>query len=528
MFNRHKPRPRKARTRRLRLLAFFCLTIGTLCGWVSAQAPPPAAEKEAFNKGVLIRMEGPIGPFLHAYVQRKLAEARAMEADLIILEIESPGGTVDESFAISNMMKDTGWARTVAYVPDYAISGAAIVSIGCDDIVMGPTARIGDAGVIRMGAGNFWRYAEEKVTSDVVRQIRDIAEEQGRPPAIAEAMVDKNLEVFRVTDNRTGKDTYMSQADIDASPDKGAFTRHELLQPSRKGVFLELNGKQAVKTGLAQAVILSRDELSDRYGLKQPMVVLKSGWTDLCIYLLNTTLVSFLLISVGLIALYIECSAPGIGVGGLIAGLCFALFFWSHFLGGTAGWLEVVLFVGGAIFIAMELFVIPGFGVAGVTGILLMLAGVLLASQDFVFPTQTADISVFTTNLGMLLAVFVTLVVGGIVATRYYGQLPVLGSMVLKPPVYDEDATAAGASLLTAEEKADGKAPPVPIEDAVQVGDWGVAESPLRPAGKVIINGVYADVVTDGSFVDKGTQVKVIKVTGNLITVREVPPEAAS
>jgi len=526
MFNRRKLRHSYANAQRYRALAFLCFVLTVLPAFVLARAPAPAAPE--FSKGVLIRVEGAIGPLLHAYVERKLAEAQSLNADLVILEIESPGGTVDHSFMIANRMKDLEWAHTVAYVPDHAISGAAFVSIGCDEIVIAPTGRIGDAGVIQMDQYRLFRHVEAKVTSDIARQIRDIAEAQGRPPALAEAMVDKDLEVFRVTNKKTGGETYLSQADIDASPDPEALTRHELLQPSRKGVYLELNGGQAVKTKLAQGLALNRQELQERYGLEQPLTVLTYGWTDTWIYILNTTFVSFLLITVGLIALYVECSAPGIGVGGLISGLCFALFFWSHFLGGTADWLEVVLFLAGAVFIAMELFVIPGFGVAGISGLLLMGAGVFLASQDFVVPTVASDFYTLGSNVLMLLAVGVTLIVSGVAITRYYGALPILGAMVLAPPVYDDQQQESHKTLLNSGKDGSHKKTPPVADDAVHVGDWGVAESPLRPAGKIILNGEYIDVVTDGSYVDKGAQVKVIKVTGNLVTVREVLPEADS
>jgi len=504
-----------------RTLALLCFVLAVLPALVTAQAPAPPGK--AYNRPVLIHVEGPIGPLLHAYVERKLDEAKSKNADLVILEIESPGGTAHHSFLIANQLKDLDWAHTVAYVPDYAISGAAIISLGCDDILMAPTARIGDAGVIVQGEDGLFRHAEAKISSDLARQVRDLAEATGRPPAIAEAMVDKDLEVFRVTSSKSAGDRYLSQADIDASPDPKSITKHELLQPSRKGVYLELNGKQAVKTTLAQGLALEHGDLKLRYGYEQPLTVLTYGWTDTWIYILNTTFVSFLLIAVGLIALYVECSAPGVGVGGLIAGLCFALFFWSHFLGGTAGWLEVVLFLAGAIFIAMEIFVIPGFGIAGISGICLMGAGVFLASQHFVLPTAASDFNVVGTNLMMLLAVGVTLVTGAFIVTKYYGSLPVLGAMVLKPPVYDDATTDEHADPAAVDDEKKARAAP---GEPVQVGDWGVAESPLRPAGKVVINGEFVDVVTDGSYVDKGSQVKVIKITGNMITVREIPPES--
>ena len=114
-------------------------------------------------------------------------------------------------------------------------------------------------------------------------------------------------------------------------------------------------------------------------------------------------LVTALLFVIGAIGLYVEISAPGIGLGGLVAGLSLTLFFWSRFLGGTAGWLEVILVVAGAMFLAVEIFVLPGFGIAGIIGLLLMGAGIVLASQNHVIPQSARGMH----ELGMSLVVLV-------------------------------------------------------------------------------------------------------------------------
>ena len=114
-------------------------------------------------------------------------------------------------------------------------------------------------------------------------------------------------------------------------------------------------------------------------------------WVDTTVFVLNMPLVTGLLFVVGLVALFIEFSAPGISIGGLLAILCFSLFFWGKFLGGTAGWLEVVLFLLGIIFLMLEVFLVPGFGVPGISGILLIVASLVMASQDFFMPTRPSE-----------------------------------------------------------------------------------------------------------------------------------------
>ena len=144
----------------------------------------------------------------------------------------------------------------------------------------------------------------------------------------------------------------MSDAELDALDDPTEWRKGALLQESKKGAFLEVSGTVAVEVGLAEAVINSRSELADRYGVSLSDVeILDSTWVDTLVIVLNYRSVTVLLFIIGLIAAYIELAAPGISVGGLVAGLCFGLFFWSRFFGGTAGWLEVLLFLSGVCFI---------------------------------------------------------------------------------------------------------------------------------------------------------------------------------
>jgi membrane-bound serine protease (ClpP class) len=232
-------------------------------------------------------------------------------------------------------------------------------------------------------------------------------------------------------------------------------------------------------------------------------------------------LVTGLLFVVGLIALYVELSAPGISVGGLISGLCFALFFWSRFLGGTAELLEVILFLAGVAFLAVELFVIPGFGVAGITGGMLMLIGVLMASQHFVIPNTGRQLEVFTSSLLVVTTSATAFLLVAAVLSRYFGALPIINRLVLRP---SPDAGVA------AETKPPGDktgSPPASGIPGVNVGDWGVAQSPLRPAGKVRFGDVFLDVITDGSYVDRGGQVRIVEVQGNRVVVSSVDQQTA-
>jgi membrane-bound serine protease (ClpP class) len=309
-----------------------------IAGWLAsplaaAQADPPAPK---YQRAVLIRFEGTITPLLEQFLYRKLDDAEQDGADLVIVEIDSPGGLVESSFNIAHRLRDLDWAATVAYVPREALSGAAIVALGCEQIIMDPDAVLGDAGPIVLGEDFLFRHAPEKVRSDLARKIRDLAEGRNRPPALAEAMVDMNLVVYEVTDRQTGAKQFMSEHELKSSPNPDQWEKGPPVLESREGSFLEVNGRRAVELTLAEGNVNSRQQLQQQLGLTEPPRVIKPSGVDTAVYILNWPWITGLLFVVGLVALYVEVSTPGLGLGGLVSLLCFALFFWSRFLGGTA------------------------------------------------------------------------------------------------------------------------------------------------------------------------------------------------
>ncbi len=474
-----------------------------------------AAEPAKFSKPFLIRFEGAITPMRARYLDRGIDRAKEAGADLLVVEIHSPGGYLKESLEIANRLKDIQWAKTVAFVRanEEALSGAAIASLGCDEIIMGGNAVMGDAGPIYLNEGAMFEHAPEKIRSDLARKVRDLASHKGRSPALAEAMVDLDLEVFRVRNKDDGSIHFMSQSEIDSDENPDRWETIQLVHESRKEKFLEVNGIRAVELGLAQGNAANRGELAQRFDVQTEFQVIEPNAVDTAVYVLNLPAITVLLFLVGLLALYFEFSAPGISIGGLTAGLCFALFFWSRFLGGTAGWLEVILFVAGLVFIVVELFVLPGFGIAGVTGILLLFSSVVLASQTFVVPETIRDWESLRGTLLVLLGSTIAFVAGAIVITKATGRIPLLSRLALPPPTLDDkDGFNQGK-----DEKAE-----IAPHETVQVGDWGVANTPLRPSGKGQFGDEFVDVATEGTFVHAGAQIRILKIQGHMITVREI------
>lgn len=490
------------------LVVYFFLGMAA----ASSKAEPPA--HDSFQRGVLIELGGVVSPRMESYLRRKLEQARTLRADLLILEIDSPGGYLESSLNMASLLRDLKWAHTVCYVPRQALSGAAIIALGCDDIVMGSHARLGDAGPIFQGKDALFRYAPEKIRSDLARQVRDLASAKGRPPAVAEAMVDKGLAVYRMTQRGSGRVTFMAEHEIQNLPDPKAWSQGKLVPESRQDKFLEVNGNRAVQLQLASAVVPDRQALAAHYRLTRPLIVLRPSGVDAAVYYLNLPFITGLLFVVGLIALFMEVSAPGIGLGGLIAGLCFTLFFWSRFFGGTAGWLEVVLFFAGLAFLAVELFVIPGFGVAGTAGLLLLVASMVMASQSHFVPESQRALDDLTNSLKVLLLSGVGVMIGIGVLTHYYGALPIFRRLILQPP---EENRRKSADI-------QGNPQAATDPPGLQIGVRGVAESSLRLAGKGLFANNLVDVVADGQFVERGQPIEIVQIQGNRIVVRAIDP----
>jgi len=466
-------------------------------------AAPEASAKEpvTYHRGIIIRFQGEILPGLETYLFRKLDAAKQQGADLVILEIDSPGGRLKESKEIAERLQELDWAHTVAYIPREAISGAAIASLGCDEILMAPHARIGDAGPIIMGEDSLFRLAPEKMVSYLTDFLRGLAAAKGRPPALAEAMADKDLKVHHVRNVKTGQETYISERDLKGKP--GEWKDLGTVPASGEGRFLALTGQEAADLGLADALIGNRDELRKRYGLSE-LHVIEATSVDVAVEFLNGWLISGLLLIIGLVALYMEAMAPGHGIGGLVAAACFLLLFWSHFLGGTADWLEVVIFILGVACIAVELFLLPGTIVPGLVGATLILVSLVMASQGFLIPETSRELHTLAGTMAMVVISCGVFVVAAVVLTRRMDSLPLLNRLMLAPP--DAESATENASTATGELR-------------LVVGELGVAHTPLRPGGKGRFGERTIDVLASGDFLDRGTPIRVVRVTGNQVLV---------
>jgi membrane-bound ClpP family serine protease len=202
----------------------------------------------------------------------------------------------------------------------------------------------------------------------------------------------------------------------------------------------------------------------------------------------------------------VELHAPGTGIGGFVAALAFLLFFWSNFLHGTAGWLEVLLFLGGIFCLLLEVLVIPGFGIFGLGGGVMILASLVLASQTFVLPRTESQLAELRHSLTIVAAAMVVVVGASIALRRYLPKAPVFRTIVLEPTP-EEDLI----DLDYRESLADF---------SHLIGQKGTAATNLMPAGKADFDGELVDVIAEGLPIDRGTPIVVTKTRGNRVLVR--------
>lgn len=475
----------------------------------TAQDPPVA---RPLRTAVIIPLREDINPLSGALLERKFSEAVESGVDVIILDIHSPGGYTYVTFELMDMVLDAKNVETVAFIEKDAISGAALLSLACDKIIMLPNARMGDAGEIVMGQDGAFRYTEAKSRSVLAQKARDTAQATGRPIALAEKLVDKDMVVFEAKKKTDGTTRFFSDKEWKSFKEADQWERGKPIREAGEEMFFIANGRRAVELGMADQTIDSRAQLAKVLGVSEPIPVMERTWVDTLVYVLNSWFVTFLLIVIGLVALMIEFGAPGLGVGGLTSMLCFSLFFWSRFLGGTAGWLEVTLFVVGLAFIAAEIFVIPGFGVAGISGIVLTLGSLVMASRRVLIPENSEQLTSLGSDVLTVLGAFVAFLVALVVLSNYIGEIPGLSRLTLQPPV-------AVQGVVVDQGPSDAI---LPGWQRVSVGDVGQTLSPLRPSGKIQIDEYTVDVVTEGDFVDSGLNVRVIGKQGAKVVVRPV------
>lgn len=470
----------------------------------------PTVEPHTVRVAV-IPVRGEINVGTARALERLLRRAREDAVSVVMLEVNSPGGALDACEAMCRQLRDLveegrGSVRTMAYVESDAISAAAIISLACQRIVMRRDARIGDAQAILATPGSV-EVAPEKVQSYVRSLVRALAQANGYPERVCEAMVDQDMEVYRVTvdgGERLVTAEELAQMEGEKTGQENATRKKELIVP--KGKILTLTASEAKSLGVSSATVGDLLE-AVRFagGSAESLVRYAMTPAERVVQFLNTMAVTTALLTIGLIAAYIAFKTPGIGAPEAVAVLCFGIFFASHYLADLADYLDMIIFVVGAALLVVEIFVTPGFGVLGVIGIVCVVASLILAMQRFVLPDPRIPFEVrrFTDNLiTVFSSVFLSLV-GFAVFLRYLPESSIFRSLRL-----ESTESVQGGYVAESADRRD------------LVGHRGVALTPLRPVGRADIGGETFIVVADGEFVEAGETIVVQEVAANRIMVR--------
>ncbi len=470
----------------------------------------------------VINIRNEIGNGLRVYIDNGIKRASDAEADAIIFDVHTPGGAVGAARDIIDAIQRTE-IPTIAYVNTEAISAGAMISLSCDQIVMRYGGAIGDSAPVSIQGEEL----NEKAVSYIRGKIRATAERGGRNPDIAAAMVDKRLYLVRFIDGEI-----ITLREEEYIENKEAGVEMDIIAAGGpEGELLTLTTEEALEYNLADG---EADSVEDLLGLYQivevdgkrkaltvaevarkqielgddSVKVIKSlknatqetvlvTLADRFVFFITSPLISATLLTLGGLGLFVEIRTPGFGFPGIAGLICLGLFFGGHRLLNVSADYAAIAFIIGVALLLIELFVIPGFGIAGISGIVLMLGSVFFVFQN-AYKLETA---VFGLSFAIILTFALAIALSYIVPkTRTWNHLVLSAAM------------DSGMGFHSA-----------PREDFQgYVGKTGVALTPLRPAGTVRVDDKRLDVVTAGDFIVRETPVKIINVEGSKIFVEAI------
>ena len=460
-------------------------------------------------KPVWIQIHGPIDAVKKSYLSRRIEQARQEKVNLVFFQINSMGGLVTAADGVADMIAGIKDMKTVAFIDDRAMGVATLAALACNDIVFRKGALMGDVHQIITGRNGHVEELEDGQVRGLIRRAANLAEQKGHPVAVARAMVDPDAVIVEAKDSKTGAPALVLQSDIAAEP--GRFLEPEVLKQA--GQVLTLTGDEAPTYGLGR-VVDDVDDFKALYGLRGKEIRVDGPtWVDSLVTILTDPFVSWLLLFVGLFMLVLELKLPGIGLPAITSALAFLLFFWSHYLSGTADQLEIILFLVGMVCMALELFVFPGFGVFGMSGVLLILTSIVMASHTFVWPTQEYEYREMGYTLLQVTVAIVAVAGGAVVLGRYFPSLPLFNRIVLKPePWTGVEATDPGSK------------PSVEGYDSLAflLGETGRTTTVLRPTGKARFGEMLVDVTADGFYIEPDSLVEVVDVQGQRVIVKRM------
>ncbi|MDF1664338.1 MAG: NfeD family protein [Planctomycetota bacterium] len=493
-----------------------------------------AEEKQKAGLAGVISISRDIDEFEASAFQIRLEKSLAKKPTHIIIKINSRNGRSKAAERIAKSiqkLEDLG-IQTIAYITGDASSVAALVAVSCKKIVMAPGSRIGAAlpdpkelqeseDSRRMRDGVEDLPPENRVLQTWKVGFEIFALNHIKDELIVQAMLENKYGLMRVVFRGREKKrniVYMSKREffgLEEDAREGVLESKVLAEP---GETLVLNDQQAKEISL-----IFRGNVDSLKGLGEALkssenlasfevFELSNLWWLHVIGVCQNSYVKMFLFALGVVALIVAFSNPGTGAAEVLAALAFILVFGSSYFAGFASYVEILIFLLGLILIAMEVFVIPGFGVTGVLGTALVLASFLLTLQSFILPTTSAEWDIFGTNLIKTVISFTMagLIVGALV--RFFGHNLLFKRLILKMPGRDTSAVVVGSSS----------------KPERLIGLQGTVHSTMRPVGEVRLGDEILEAVSEESFLEPGVRVEVVGRRGFSALVRRLPDKAAS
>jgi len=460
----HAASRRRLLFHRLRAILLGLLVLFTSGGASSAQEARPIV--------YLVPVSGVIDLGLAPLIARVLDEAARSGAAAVILDINTFGGRVDAAVLIRDSLLHAK-VPTVAFVNKRAISAGALISLAAEKIAMADGGTIGAATPVAMGSpGAAPQPVAEKTVSYMRKEFRATADARKRPPLLAEAMVDADVEIAGVID---------------------------------KGKLLTMTTDEALQHKLADFRANNIDAVLQSLNLAGADVRrIAPNWAEVLVRFLTDPVVSSLLMTVGILGVIVEIRTPGFGLPGAIGLSSLGLFFWGHWLVQLAGFEELLLFAIGLILLVVEMFVTPGFGVVGILGVAALMGGLGLSLVGAGATWEVVVEAAWRVVLSLIFAAGAALV-----ALRFLPRLSFGRRLVLEGGLSAKQGYASAPEI-----------------DQRWLGKRGTAVSTLRPAGVADLEGERVDVVSDGEFIEAGEPIEVSRVDGNRVVVRR--PHAKS
>ncbi len=413
-----------------------------------------------------VPVTGMIDLGLAPFLERVLAQAERDAAAAVILDINTFGGRVDAAVVMRDALLASP-VRTIAFVNRRAISAGALISLAAERIAIADGGTIGAATPVQGGApGAEASPTDEKAVSYVRKEFRATADARKRPPLVAEAMVDADVAIPGVIE---------------------------------KGKLLTLTTEEALALGVADFRANSLDAVLEQLGLAGAELRAASpNWAERVVRLITHPLVASILLSVAMLGILIEIRTPGFGVPGALGLASLGLVLGGHWIVELAGWEELLLIGLGLVLLAVEIFVIPGFGVVGAAGIGALLAGLAMSLIGAGATPNVIAVAVARVAVSAAAAIATSVVV-----LHYLPRVPLGRRLMLETALDAEEGYASATG-----------------RDVTRLGRAGYALSPLRPAGFADIDGERVDVVSEGEMIEAGAPVVVTRVDGNRIVVR--------